>query len=115
VIKVKRENLFAYALISAFVGLVAVGFYAEVLDARGEHKQEPFKQEPFTPSPYDARLIALDREALDAAYRQQLAFLFTTWMKDEHGQPQRAQTGAARARRAYVAVMKEIEERERRQ
>jgi hypothetical protein len=65
------------------------------------------------PSPYDAHLLELDRTALDDAYRAQLAKLFGVWMADEHHQPQRAITGANRARRAYIAVMHAIEARER--
>jgi hypothetical protein len=78
--------------------------------ARGEPRPSP----P-APSPYDARILALDRQALDEAYDRQIRQLFLTWMKDEHGQPARAMTGAARARRAYIAVMHEIEAREQRQ
>jgi hypothetical protein len=67
-----------------------------------------------SPSPYDAHMLELDRAALDEAYRAQLAKLFGVWMADAHGQPQRAVTGANRARRAYIAVMHEIEAREKR-
>jgi hypothetical protein len=90
--------------------IIAWALWALWMSARGEPRAEPT-----APSPYDRRLIALDREALDTAYRNQLAKLFGVWMGDDHNQPQRAMTGAARARRAYIAVMKEIEERERRQ
>jgi hypothetical protein len=90
--------------------LAAIIAWALWMSARGEPRPEP----P-APSPYDRRLIALDREALDAAYRNQLAKLFGVWMGDERNQPQRAMAGAARARRAYIAVKREIEERERRQ
>jgi hypothetical protein len=76
--------------------------------AQGEPRNEP------PPSPYDQRLLELDRLALDDAYRTHITKLFGVWMGDEHGQPQRAIAGANRARRAYVAVMKEIESRERR-
>jgi hypothetical protein len=70
------------------------------------------EETPSPPSPYDAHLRELDRLALDDAYRGQLAKLFTVWMADSHGQPGRAVNGANRARRAYIAVMKEIEARE---
>jgi hypothetical protein len=90
--------------------IIAWAVWALWISARGEPRPEPFQ-----PSPYDAKLIALDKQALDEAYRTQLAKLFGVWMGDEHNQPQRAMTGAARARRAYIAVMREIEERERRQ
>jgi hypothetical protein len=34
-------------------------------------------------------------------------------MKDDHGQPARMVNGARQARHAYIAVMQEIEKRER--
>ena len=63
---------------------------------------------------YEPELVALDREAVRIAYRDQIQHLFQVWMKDEHGQPQRAQVGARQARKAYVDVMNALEERERR-
>jgi len=68
--------------------------------------------EPLGPSKFDAELIAIDREALREAYRNQLVHLFIVWMKDETGQPGRATVGARQARRAYIEAMGRIEERE---
>ena len=65
------------------------------------------------PSPYETRLIALDREAMDNAYRSKLEQLFSVWLKDEAGQPVRAVTGANQARKAYNNAMTEIERREK--
>lgn len=64
------------------------------------------------PSKYDQRLLALDREAIDNAYRSKVEALFTTWLSDPSGQPARAISGVQRARRAYVAAMVEIDKRE---
>jgi len=69
--------------------------------------------EPAPITKYEAELIAIDREAVKIAYRDQIQHLFQVWMKDEHGQPQRAQVGARQARRAYIDVMNVLEERER--
>lgn len=64
-------------------------------------------------SQYDAKLIALDKQALDQAYQQQMVFVFSVWMKDPSvGQPGRATVGFNNARRAYILAMKEIEKRE---
>src|SRR5262245_43463433 len=65
-------------------------------------------------SPWDARMIELDKKALDDAYQDQIHHLFSVWMKDETGQPDRAVTGALQARRAYILVRSAIEEREKR-
>jgi nitric oxide reductase large subunit len=63
-------------------------------------------------SPYETRLIALDREAIDNAYRSKVEQLFGVWLKDETGQPGRAVVGVTQARKAYAGAMVEIERRE---
>lgn len=64
-------------------------------------------------SSYEARLIALDREAIDGAYRSKVEQLFSVWLKDETGQPGRAIVGVTQARKAYAGAMAEIERREK--
>jgi len=64
------------------------------------------------PSKFDARLIALDKEALDEAYKSRVLHLFEVWMKDETGQPGRASVGVRQARRAYIEAMTKVEQRE---
>jgi hypothetical protein len=68
--------------------------------------------QPLPSSKYNARLLELDHEAVEQAYKNQIMHLFETWMKDERGQPQRAVNGARQAQRAYVGAMIEIEKRE---
>jgi len=68
-------------------------------------------EEGLTVSKYDERIEQLDREAAENAYRSQIEHLFTVWMKDSTGQPARAATGAQYARKAFIDVMKAIEER----
>jgi hypothetical protein len=63
-------------------------------------------------SPYDDRIIMLDREAADNAYRAQISHLFSIWMKDDSGQPARAIKGANQARKAYIDVQKAVDKRE---
>lgn len=65
-----------------------------------------------SPSKFDDRLLALDREAVDNAYRSKIEGLIAVWLKDETGQPQRAVNGARNARKAYIAAMTEVEKRE---
>lgn len=64
-------------------------------------------------TPYETRLIALDREAIDNAYRAKVEQLFSVWLKDETGQPARAIVGVTQARKAYAGAMTEIERREK--
>ena len=65
------------------------------------------------PAQHEVRLIELDREAIEAAYRQHVQSVFMTWMKDATGQPDRAVRGVNIARKAYVDAMGKIEERQR--
>jgi hypothetical protein len=64
-----------------------------------------------TETKWDARLIELDKQALDEAYKSHLILVWTNWLKDG-GPPTRHATGFARARSGYVASMIEIEKRE---
>ncbi|HEY7415727.1 MAG TPA: hypothetical protein VH593_11085 [Ktedonobacteraceae bacterium] len=65
------------------------------------------------PSKWDARMLFLDREALDEAYKDRLVHVFAVWMKDDTDQPRRAINGARQARHAYIEVITEIEKREK--
>jgi hypothetical protein len=63
------------------------------------------------PSPYDARMLELDRDALDDAYHDTMMHLFAVWTRDESGQPGRAIKGANQARRAYLEVKQALDMR----
>jgi hypothetical protein len=65
------------------------------------------------PSVYDEALEKLDREAIQEAYKAQIAHLFSTWMKDKQHQPFRALTGHRQARQAYIDSMSGIDARKR--
>lgn len=62
-------------------------------------------------SVYNHRLDAIDREAVENAYRDQVHHLFIGWMKDATGQPARAINGQRQARRAYIEIITEIDKR----
>lgn len=70
-------------------------------------------EEPLTASKYDARIIELDRQAADNAYREHIEKLFAVWMRDDTGQPARAAAGAHHGRKAYIDVQKAIDKREK--
>jgi hypothetical protein len=61
---------------------------------------------------FEPRLLELERKAIEDAFRQKITSLWTVWMSDERGQPARAVNGAVQARKAYIASMQRIEERE---
>jgi hypothetical protein len=58
---------------------------------------------------YDRKILELETEAIEAAFKVQIEHLFQTWMKDESGQPGRAITGARQARKAFIGAMTEID------
>jgi hypothetical protein len=63
-------------------------------------------------SPYDEHLLAVDRDALEDAYHKQVELLFSTWMRDDTGQPDRFLAGVRKATRAYVAALDGAKRRE---
>jgi hypothetical protein len=95
---------------SVFIGLLA--FLLGIFGVAFVAASQPATTPPWVPSEYDARLLALDKEAVDAAYREHVQRLYATWMKDETGQPYRAVTGARQAQRAYVRSMDAIKRRQ---
>lgn len=67
------------------------------------------------PARFEDRLIKLDREAIDEAYKKHVVRLFDIWVMDYSssiGQPPRAVKGANNARGAYIQSMTAIEKRE---
>jgi hypothetical protein len=90
----------------AVAALIVVPVLLLIATSQGEDKGEP------EPSPYDRQIVDMDRYALQLAYQQQVTHLFEVWMKDDTGQPERAQVGFRKARRAFIHAMKQIEERE---
>jgi hypothetical protein len=96
------------------LGLLAILFAVAAyfaMPARTQEKAIPF----VVPAHLDHRLLELDREAIEEAYKHHVRALFASWMKDETGQPKRAALGIERARRAYVGSIASIERREERQ
>jgi hypothetical protein len=74
---------------------------------------EPSPQPPpHVVTQYESRLVELEREAINDAFRAKITQLWTVWMSDDRGQPARAVAGAAQARKAYVASMQQLDRRE---
>lgn len=77
-----------------------------------EERYQVAAEESFQASKYDDHLLALDREAVDNAYRDQVEHLIAIWFKDDSGQPGRATKGVQIARKRYIDMMAAIEKRE---
>jgi hypothetical protein len=77
----------------------------------------PSREEDDPPlSKYEDHIIALDREALDKAYKDHIGLVFGVWMKapTDPDSPRRAGAGARNARQGYAISIEKIENRERR-
>jgi len=101
----------------AVVAIVAAAFWLSLIAyLTGYFATEEYTvasaDEPLMVSKYDDRIIQLQRDAADNAYRTQIEYLFAIWMKDATGQPERAAVGARKARNAYIDVMKAIDKNE---
>jgi len=97
----------------AFVVVALISVFALAAYFRPVHSESKAPKIDDVPlSKYEDRLIALDRAALDEAYREQIHHLFAVWMKDDTGQPGRAVVGARKARKAYEDAWDGIERRE---
>src|SRR5262245_47785415 len=97
-----RYPLMSMVIIAAFVigiGLMMFG------DQQGDDRfQIAAADEPLIATKHDERLLALDREAVDNAYRDQVEHLIQIWFKDESGQPARAINGVRIARKRYIDI-----------
>ena len=95
-------------LILAFIGWVSGGW-----EAQGQYRVQSAM--PGLPtSKWDSRMFALDRDAADEAYRDQVKHLFLVALKGNDPQAfERATIGARNVRKAYIAVMEAIDKRER--
>ena len=107
----RKRALIKFAVIAGIVLVVAIGAAVVLLQTPDQY-QLASAEESFIASKYDERLFALDREAIDSAYRAQFEHLVAIWFKDETGQPARAINGAKIARKRYIDIMTAIEKRE---
>jgi hypothetical protein len=107
-----RVMLTVAIVVAIILILAGIGY----LSGRWEAQAQTQRARVLPPAPiskYEKRLLELDRDAADQAYREQIQHLFAIWMKDDSGQPLRAATGARQARSAYERLTEAIEERER--
>src|SRR5215470_18104865 len=103
--------IFNIVLIILFA-LAAVGYMTGGWNIGSGDYTVASADEPLVYTKYDEHLIELQRQALDQAYRDKIAQLFDVWLRDDTGQPARAQVGAQKARKAFLEVMKAIDKEE---
>lgn len=97
-------------------GIVPLAAFAVVMVFLWQEQDGQFEvasaEEPFIASKYDDRLLALDREAVDNAYRDKVEHLIATWFLDDTGQPARALNGVRTARKRYIEMQAALDKRE---
>jgi hypothetical protein len=103
-IKSWRELLWAIAALAIAVVLAYVLVLLTPHEAQSESRISP-------PSVYDDRILVLDTQAIDEAYKKHVMLLFDNWVKDIKGQPGRALKGIDTAREAYIRSMTAIDAR----
>jgi hypothetical protein len=95
-------------VLALFSVLLFVISCALLILAKAESRPQPA---PMTK--WEGRILALERDAIEHAFHEQIQHLFTTWMKDDTGQPNRAVTGVLQARKAFIGSMEALDRRER--
>jgi hypothetical protein len=105
------ENSIATRIITTIIIIIVVLF---VLFIIGLFTRE-VEGQSIPQSKWDARMLELDKLALDDAYRTQLGLLFSVWLKDDPADISRISRGLNNARRAYVAAADKIAQREAKQ
>jgi len=101
-------------LLVVTIGMLTIALLSEFL--RRQDTQDDFQlaaaEEALTASKYDDKLLELEKQAIDNAYRQKAEDLIRVWHLDETGQPGRFLTGVRAARKRYIEMMNAIEKRE---
>ena len=98
--------------IAILLGVALGGYLTGGWNVGPEEYSVASAEEPLIYSKHTERLLQLDREAVDNAYRDQIMHLFEIWMKDDTGQPARAIVGVRKASKAYKDIMNELDRRE---
>jgi len=90
--------------------IIALGITGCLTGRWDDAQGEPDLRVP--PSKYDNHIAELDKQAIEHAYMAQIEHLFSVWMKDATGQPERAVNGARTARKAFIGAMDALEKQQ---
>jgi len=105
----QRFLLLIVVVLVILFALAAFGYFGGRWDqAEGQAITEGF----VVPARFHDDVLALDRQALDAAYEEQLRHLFRNWITDRLHDPSGIDRGAIKARQGYVIARERIEKRE---
>jgi hypothetical protein len=83
-----------------------------ILFALGNREETPAQE--YVVTKYEERMIQLEREAIEEAFKKHIIRLYETWVTDYAPvEPPRAVKGAANARAAYFRSMERLDERQK--
>jgi hypothetical protein len=101
----KKEWL--WAIISLVIAIVLAYILVSIA------KDEPRAELVVAPSKYDDRIGELEKEAIEAAFKQHIGQLYKIWVTDNYQPkfPPKAIVGARNARDAFIRSMDAIEGR----
>jgi hypothetical protein len=119
-----KEDTLSRRIVITFVIVLAILFLLAAIgyllgrwdDASAKEPEFKYALQSVPVEKDEEHILALDREALDIAYKDHIKLVFGVWMKDPNdpNAPSRAGNGARNARKGYVISREKIEERERR-
>lgn len=98
-------------LIALITSAVAVALIIAAPSA--QQRPPPSEIDLYTDVPLDAKLLQLDKRALDEAYHAHILKLWSVWLSGGAKDPKFFQNGLANARRAYNQAAKQISAREK--
>jgi hypothetical protein len=107
---IERHHWLVFA---ALVTVLAIAFVVAYYASASMQTAEAQAPVPHVVTEYESRLLELERKAIEDAFTQKITSLWTVWMSDDRGQPARALTGAAQARKAFAASIQQLDRRER--
>jgi hypothetical protein len=97
----------------AIIAIAIVIIVLLMLYLAGSFAQAEPEEKLYQGIPLDEHFLPLDKEALDAAYKDHLRLLFKVWLTDDVKVVHRINNGLRIARHAYAHAAEQIEIRER--
>jgi hypothetical protein len=99
---------------SALVIILAVSLAIALLLFLPDASSEQKIVEVWIPSKWDDHIDALEKQAIDDAFKKHISQLYSVWVTDNYQPriPPKALIGARNARDAYIRSMEAIEKRE---
>ena len=107
------EDKGARRAIATFISIVVIVIIMAIYGCVRDDDRAKAEERIYQGVPLNKHLLELDKQALEAAYKDHLKLLFSVWLKDDVSVVHRINEGLRRARRAYDEASARIQEREK--